>query len=617
MDLGSVQQLEPTIEAGRLYGITATHSGTMTLEIHPDSASDGEILAYDSNRLEFPEGRVVRQGNRLDLEVTAGEQITFEVLDSSTSTRMRLTNLVQQTKESLHIFGTAGDDDVRLRLNRDELLINGISYSVAVLPSHIKIDGGSGTDAFRLWLTSDQENVSLTPEHVVAVADEYHLTSKGFEFNYVYAIGKGDETVLTGSAGNDRLTSLPHYSLISGPGYSNYVQGFSSVIAEGNQGGEDEARLYGSHGDDQFTGQPHESSLVSSGFRTTVRNFDRLRVQGRGGIDQATLQDSADDNQFFGLSEYSLLRGKDFEQYLADFDDIRVYATAGGSDVARLYDSVSDDTFVGLSDYALIESNTYRIYANGFAKVRAVSRRGGTDTARLIDSPTSDEFFGLPTYAVMRGSGFDNYVEGFAKVKAHAFLGGQDQARLYGSPDNDVFYALPEYSLMFGAAYSNYAAGFEVVQGFGHQGGYDEARLFDSVGNDVLSISSHQGTMSGAGYVTTAIGFDTLFVQAQRGGNDRAIIHRRSADVVFSNPSLRDFMAIAYQAEASETRSLTHALRARKNEQRRASLEAAIRPDNAFDVDTLFNNLDPDDHVIISFGIDRFDDLSFAQSDAV
>ena len=170
---------------------------------------------------------------------------------------------------------------------------------------------------------------------------------------------------------------------------------------------------------------------------------------------------------------------------------------------------------------------------------------------------------------------------------------------------------------MFGATYSNYAAGFEVVQGFGNQGGYDEARLFDSAGNDVLSLSAHQGTMSGAGYTTTATGFDTLFVQAQRGGDDRAMIHRRSADVLFSNPSLRDFMAIAYQSDSSETRSLTNALRARENEQRRASLRSAIQSDNAIDIDTLFNSLDPDDHVIVSFGFDRFEDLSFARNESV
>lgn len=616
-DLGSVEQLEASTAADRLYGITATHSGTLTLEIHPDLISTGRILVYDTNRVELPESRILRRGNRLDLEVTAGEQIIFEIASSSASTRIRLTNLIQQTEEAIHIFGSEGDDDIRLKLNTGKLLINGVSYSVAGLPSQITIDGSSGTDAFRLWLTPDQENVSLTPDQVRAVADEYQLTSHGFESNYVYAIGQGDETILEGSSGKDRLTSLPHYSLISGPGYSNYVQGFASVIADGNQGGEDEARLYGSHGDDQFTGQPHEGTLISNGSRTTVQNFDRVRIQGRGGIDRATLHDSADNNHFFGLSEYSLLRGKDFEQYLADFEDVRVYSTAGGSDVARLYDSASDDTFVGLSDYSLIESKTHRIYANGFDKVRAVSSQGGTDTARLIDSPTSDEFFGLPTYAVMRGSGFDNYVEGFAKVKAHAFRGGQDRARLYGSPGNDVFYALPEYSLMFGATYSNYAAGFEVVQGFGHQGGYDEARLFDSADNDVLSLSSHQGTMSGAGYTTSATGFNTLFVQAQRGGDDRAMIHRRSADVLFSNPSLRDFMAIAYQSDSSETRSLTNALRARENEQRRASLRSAIQSDNAIDIDTLFNSLDPDDHVIVSFGFDRFEDLSFVRNETV
>ncbi|MDG2380184.1 MAG: S8 family serine peptidase [Pirellulaceae bacterium] len=663
IELGAIGFSEITTTGGAIYEFTTERAGILAISVSADTSPPNRLNLFQDMDQVTSNQPFASVQHRLDLDVDAGDSFYFE---STSPTRITLANIVSIEGNELNIFGTSQDDNFFATLGpQASFSVNGLTFDLSKHEqSSVQFHGEQGNDVLRIYLSDQNESVTVTPSTLQVRGSNLRIQSVDFEKQYIYAGDGNDTAYLYDSIADDQFTGLPHYSVLSGPTFFNYVEGFSSVQAYSIKGGLDRARLFDSSDDDTFTGQTSYSLLAGQNFRNYVEGFRKVRAYSHqgghdtavlydshaddtyhglpnysllttpkesryveafesvkvhaifGGMDHARLYDSPFDDTLFALPEYSLIEGHNFRNYARGFDQVRAYSQSGGHDIARLYDSAANDEFTALPRYGVMKGVDFDNYAEGFALVRAYSNQGGIDVARFLDSDGNDTFHGLPRYAVFTGNGFDNYAEGFNRVRAYSHQGGLDEARLYGSTGDDQFDGLPEYSVIKGPEFDNYVEGFELVFADSNQGGFDEARLYDSVNDDVFIGSANSGILTGSSYRNAAIGFNLLQVHSDHGGRDRAFLSGQKTDRVFADTqSEKGFLAIAYRSRsanfdfqlASESSDLHRSLArliARDDFYRSASAEI-----DSQDISTanLLQLVRSDDQIISAIGFDVVD----------
>lgn len=191
---------------------------------------------------------------------------------------------------TMHVTGTSGNDTFEWRGATSQILVNGISYSLAGIKT-VRIDGGGGQDALTLIGSQKAETVVLRPGIVDVLRSGFRLSAENVEQTR-FVGGKSDRAFLYDSVGNDTLEATPTSARMSGPGYSNVAEGCGTAIAISEAGGSDLARLYHSDGS-ELLDRPATVRLRGNGYSNEARGFEQVQVQSvASGLVAATGRDA-------------------------------------------------------------------------------------------------------------------------------------------------------------------------------------------------------------------------------------------------------------------------------------------------------------------------------------
>ena len=193
-----------------------------------------------------------------------------------------------------------------------------------------------GTDLARIKGSAAAELVFSTPTYTRVVGSNTVRRVKFFDTVEVTGGGGYDRAYLQDSPGNDTLITQPTSTILTGPGYSNRLRGFTQVIATAAAGGIDTAVFYDSAGADAFFADSVEARMSGSGYDNLARRFEKITARASNGYDQATLYDSALNDHFEATGDRAQMQNSALVMWIYDFDQVRAISDSGGHDTAEL-----------------------------------------------------------------------------------------------------------------------------------------------------------------------------------------------------------------------------------------------------------------------------------------
>ena len=433
LDLGSVDYLHLVDTAaqsdGTWYQLNASQTGTLTIEaLFEHAAGDVQLEVYDSSgQTLLASSDTTSDNERVDFEVSAGDQLLIKVTGTNADVDLRITNLVAVSGDSVQISGTSGDDSFVYQASRNHRFsINGTLYKFDGLNT-ISFDGGAGIDTASLTGSKADDTAIFRPGELDLTSAHYSVHVTDSETIRVYGGGGWDYGVFNDSAGDDKFYGNPGYSLMKGDGFMNFATNFDRIDAVSNAGGFDRGFMYDSAGNDKFYGKTDYSVMICSGYINFVRNFDQVNASATTGTDLAFFYDSAGDDVLKAKSTFTSLKGDGFYNRATGFD--RTYASAtGGYDQAFFFDSSGDDRLKSTAAFTFLKGDGFNNRATGFDYVRATAT-GGNDRATFIDSAGDESVFAGGNQFEIDGDDFFNTAEGFDWVNWLA-AGGDDHQEI-------------------------------------------------------------------------------------------------------------------------------------------------------------------------------------------
>ncbi len=194
---------------------------------------------------------------------------------------------------SLDVFGTAGDDALRLELGEQTLVVevNGqrTSYSASVITS-IQVDGLGGWDQLTIVGGVHDDVVAATPLGVTFSNVNLTVASNRIEAHRIEGGEGANSALAVGSDGDDQLAVDNSIRLFSEAVFELELLDFAEVGVNGGQGA-DSGVLHDTAAADTWTATMG-SALLSSRLRSVaVDDFDELTVLAdRGGWDTVRFQ---------------------------------------------------------------------------------------------------------------------------------------------------------------------------------------------------------------------------------------------------------------------------------------------------------------------------------------
>lgn len=434
VDWGAVsfsQLSDVAISAGSRFAITATRSGTLTIEAFFDRAlAQVDFKLYDSfGRLVATSG-AVRGGERLDALVSAGETYYLHAGGTSALVDFRLANLVTAHDGRLEVFGTEGNDTFDFAAGPvHRVTINGVLYELAGSNfSSVFFVGGAGVDVARLVGTTGNDRARVDVLAATLSGTSYEVRVSQVETISVDGgLGGVDEALLLDSPGDEWLVVSPTSARLTGAGFANSVRNFDVIRAQASAGN-DRAVLYDSRGNDLFFARPGYATLSGSGFSNYVKGFDSVRAYAGAGSDVAVFYDSSGDDQFFATPDFAQLSGAAFLNYARGFDSVRAYATTG-YDRTVMHDSAGDDLLTISAGVVELRGQHYRFFAQGFDRTETKATTGN-DRAILHDSAIDDWLAASAGGVRFYNSQVDHWVQEFDWIAAYATAGGRNVAQV-------------------------------------------------------------------------------------------------------------------------------------------------------------------------------------------
>ncbi|MEQ8846547.1 S8 family serine peptidase [Botrimarina sp.] len=560
-----------SVESEQAYRLTAGRTGYFTVET--GGATGVSLAVYDAQQNLLGESD---PSGRVDVQATAGEELTVVAAGSADDLSLRVTNALTIADGAGTLVGTTGQDEIDLSVTASgaEAVLNGVSYSVDLVDASAwSIDGSGGDDSFRMTGSAADDTASIRVGSISASGGGLELAATNlgdiafvggggfdrvslydsagddvFESSptdaslttsdgvvnsvsdadevYAYASAGLDIANFDDSSGNDEFRGFHNRAWLRGAGFVNYAAGFDETYAD-SSAGDDMARLYDSSGDDEFRGYHNRSYLFGDGFVNYASGFARVVAYATGGNDLASYYGSAGRDEFHGYSNRSYMHGAGFVNYGAGFDQSVAYAS-GADDVAFFFGADGVDEYRAYDDRAYMSGDGFENHAAGFSQTLAYG--GLEDTALLFDSSGDDEFRGYDNRAFLRGDGFYNYVADFGEVHATA-SSGLDRARLYDSAGDDEFRGYHDHAYLFGEGFLNRAVGFDSTSAYSRAGS-DLARLYDSSGDDEFRGYHDRAFLFGDGFVNYVSGFSATSAHASS-GNDLARLYDSPGDDEF------------------------------------------------------------------------------------
>ncbi len=353
-------ELDPVIldENDLWYAIETTRNGPLTLDAGTNGTPSGVVLTlYDTNFNPLVWNTADGQP-RLDWLTVANRnyylRVGHEAPGAGTSVRLKLTNAIEESGTTLHVYGTDGNDRFEFSAVAGiTISVNGTPYTPS--PDQINavvFHGGDGRDRLDATGSAGNETLTTHPGTATLIGPGYVVEASGLEVLHA-AAGEGGTDVahLYDSGVNDRLETWPDRATLRGGGQFVRVAGFDQVYAHATGGGRDTAVLHGSPGGDEFRGDAGNryARLNGNGYLIRARLFEHVEVLGAGGFDQASLWDSAGNDVFSARQYVSRMHRKTAagtpacEITVRAFDEVHAWATRGGFDRADVYDTIGED----------------------------------------------------------------------------------------------------------------------------------------------------------------------------------------------------------------------------------------------------------------------------------
>jgi subtilisin family serine protease len=407
------------------YSVTASQSGIFTAEaIFNSAAGNVDLEIRDANNQLLGRSANGSNNERVDVNVTAGQQLFVRVIGVNANVMYRCTNLVSTSGNTVNVAGSDQDDLFVFLPGQGggtaRIAVNGVGYDFASsVYRNFNVQAGSGTDTVVVVGTSQNETATLSPTSTSVTGTTYSFTANGVENSSVSAGTGYDVAILRDSTGNDTFVASPTLAILSGAGYSLTASGFDAANGALVNGGYDQSFVYGSIGDDHFEASSTIATLEGAGYRISTWGYDTVVATGGYGNDVAQLADTAGNETFIGDPDAGSLSGNGFYLRAANFERVEA-RSSGGHDTAYLWDSIGDDAFGGSKVLAYLNGVGFSNFVQGFDHVTAFSR-GGYDSASLYRIGSGDQLTG--TRAALRVQATDYVVEtnDFSRVTSYGF----------------------------------------------------------------------------------------------------------------------------------------------------------------------------------------------------
>ncbi len=242
--------------------------------------------------------------------------------------------------------------------------------------------GGSLIDKLFLRDTVGVDAFDLGRLEASVTTPDYTVLVHGFgtiRADRVNANESADKVTLSDSNWDDTLIGDPRQATISGPGFSNTVVGFPSVMAYSSGSGYDTAHFYDFTGsddgraeDDTFTANPLVAQLTGPGYKLWARLFDEVHAESRRGSDVANLIGNANVDQLNATATHVSLSGNHAEGSFVNsavfFDDIHAFG-GRNQDRAVLTGATIDTATLGPPEGVPWEDLSQRLWLNSLDDV--------------------------------------------------------------------------------------------------------------------------------------------------------------------------------------------------------------------------------------------------------
>ena len=505
-DLGAIvssQFQNQSVAGQQTYHLTAVRDGILTVEAQ--SAGQTELQFNVYNQQDELIGTATGNGSiRIDASVSAGEELTIEVINQGGEQSFDLTvaNLVSLEDGVLTLHGTNFDDVISVdATNQITANINGIEFQWANdSVGTIFVRGHEGSDAIDLNLGSTNDQVTLLTDTVHARNSNFVLTATAFDHSSVSGGGGFDQLYFVDSANDDQISAGQNddglaFVTLERTGESRHAVGFEqNYIASFN--GTDALTATGSQQSDLFGAYQGQSYFnVSDQASFVFDSFNNVSVDGNGGSDVANLA-GTDRRDEFTLGPNTGVRSNDQGNVRVDgFDRINAIASSldqqhesGQYDLLELVDSAGDDHLYQSNRDVVLSGDDFHLYGQGFVNVRANSI-GGQDRATILDTEGNDTFKFTTAGVQLRATDLLVYAGGFENVNFVATAGGNDRATIIGSAGDDVLQAGVD-NISLTTQNGNQLQVSGVDRTFADLGaGEDRAKLTGGVGNDQFAVN--------------------------------------------------------------------------------------------------------------------------------
>jgi subtilisin family serine protease len=407
------------------YAVTASHTGIFTAEaIFNNAAGNVDVEVRDANNQLLGRSATTGNNERVDVNVTAGQQLFVRVIGANSNVMYRCTNLVSTSGNSVSVAGSSQDDLFVFLPGQGggaaRIAVNGVGYDFAASSyRNFTVQGSGGTDSLVVVGTSRNETATLSSASTTVSSASYSFTASGVE-NVSLSAGGGNDTVtLRDSAGNDTFVASPTQARLTGAGYSLTATGFETANGALVNGGYDQSFLYGSIGDDRFEASATIASLEGSGYRIGTWGYDTVVAVGGYGNDLALLSDTAGNETFIGDPDAGSLSGSGFYLRANNFERVEARST-GGHDTAYLWDSAGDDAFGGSKVLVYLNGVGFSNFVQGFDRVTAFSR-SGVDSASLYRIGGADRLSVTSTTQRIQATDYVVETNDFNRVSSYGF----------------------------------------------------------------------------------------------------------------------------------------------------------------------------------------------------
>ena len=389
-NLGAVDYLEQSLDAGRMLHVQATHDGIFSVQWTNHDAQTGRLAVTRAGSTALRDSTWESGTLRIDLDVTVGQWLDIQLPGSAADHGdLTLANVLTHSGSSLSLHGTSASDQIGVDLSNGlKVRFGDIEYAYpARAIGQLNIDASVGNDELTVVGSAQSDKVDLRPTNSTIENSQIHI-----------AIAAVEQISFSGGGGPDRIY------------------------------------LYDSDGDDTLTARPHSAELVGAGYRFAVEQVDRIYIHATGnGQDYAYLYDSSGDDRLSVRPQFSSMSGDGYFNYVSGFERVYAYANAGGNNVADLYDSAGNDRFTTSGASASIVGPGFSSFTRSFEQVNAHANAGGQDLATLYGSSAQTQWQQGSDFIRFSEQGLTREARGFQSVET--FVAGQAHSLAAASID--------------------------------------------------------------------------------------------------------------------------------------------------------------------------------------